>query len=305
MQKQRIIYPEPLTDGSKIAVCSPAGRINPELVRDAVAVIESQGWNVQVMPHALGGCGTYSGTASERYEDLYEAFSDPSVRAILCSRGGYGAVHLIDRLARQALADDPKWLIGFSDISALHALMGSKGIASIHSSMCRHLALHGAADSDNATLFSILRGERPTYVFDSHTLNRAGTATGILRGGNMAVIADLIGTPFDMIDDGIILFVEDLAEPIYKIERILQQLRLRGILGRLNGLIVGQFTDYKPSLNYGDMESMIADMVSPYGFPVVFNAPIGHVDHNIPLIESAEVTLIVNPSGKSSLIFHG
>lgn len=305
MQKERIIYPEPLTDGSKIAVCSPAGRINPELVRGAVAVLESQGWNVQVMPHALGECGTYSGTPDERYEDLYEAFADPSVRAILCSRGGYGAVHLIDRLASLALIDDPKWLIGFSDISALHALMGSKGIASIHSSMCRHLALYGASNSDNAALFSILRGKRPTYVFDSHTLNRAGTATGIFRGGNMAVIADLIGTPFDMIDDGIILFVEDLAEPIYKIERILQQLRLRGVLGRLKGLVVGQFTDYKPSLNYSDMESMIADMVSPYSFPVAFNAPIGHVDHNIPLIESAEVTLNVSSSDKSSLIFHG
>lgn len=303
--QQRIIYPAPLTYGSKIAVCSPAGRIKPELVRDAVAVLESQGWIVQVMPHALGECGTYSGTADERYEDLCKAFSDPSVRAILCSRGGYGAVHLIDRLARLSIADDPKWLIGFSDISALHALMGSKGIASIHSSMCRHLALYGASDSDNAALFSILRGERPTYVFGSHMLDRAGTATGILRGGNMAVIADLIGTPFDIIDNGIILFVEDLAEPIYKIERILQQLRLRGVLGRLNGLIVGQFIDYKPSLNYGDMESMIADMVRPYSFPVAFNAPIGHVDHNIPLIESAEVTLKVSSSGENSIIFHG
>ncbi|MDE6612550.1 MAG: LD-carboxypeptidase, partial [Muribaculaceae bacterium] len=115
---------------------------------------------------------------------------------------------------------------------------------------------------------------------------------------------DLVGTPFDIIAPGSILFIEDIAEPIYKIERILYQLRLSGVLAKLGGLIVGQFTDYKPSDDHPDMESMIRDAVADYGYPVAFNVPVGHVDHNIPLIESATVTLKVSPSGRNSIIFH-
>ena len=129
-------------------------------------------------------------------------------------------------------------------------------------------------------------------------------ATGKLLGGNVAVLAELISTPYDIIQPGTILFIEDIAEPIYKIERILYQLKMSGVLGGLSGLIVGQFTDYKPDENHADTYEMIRDMVAPYDYPVAYNAPIGHVDHNIPLIESAQVTLKVSPSERKSLIFH-
>ncbi len=301
--KKDIIFPKPLKKGDKIAICSPASKIDPEIVEKAIPILESEGWRVEVMSHALGESGTYSGTDAERLSDLRTAILDPDVRAIICSRGGYGVVHLMDELNRLPLRDDPKWIAGFSDISALHALMAANGIASIHSSMCAAIK-EGTDNEDNKTLFGILRGERPVHIFDSHDYDRQGIATGHLQGGNLAVIADLINTPFDIIEPDTILFIEDVSEPVYKIERILYQLKLSGVLGKLKGLIVGQFTDYKPDSNYPNMETMIHDMTAEYDYPVAFNVPVGHVDHNIPLIESAPITLKVSPSGRNSIIFH-
>lgn len=298
-----IKFPAPLKAGDKIAIVSPAGKIDPEKVAGAVTVLLEQGWQPVVMPHALGESGIYSGTADQRYDDLAAAFNDPEVRAVLCSRGGYGVVHLMDRLSRLDLAADPKWVIGFSDISALHALMASKGVASIHAPMTGQIRL-GTDDPDTAALFGILRGERPAYSFPAHDYDRQGIATGRLIGGNVAVLADLIDTPYDIFEPGTILFIEDVAEPIYKIERILYQLRLNGVLAKLGGLVVGQFTEYKPDASYDNMYDMIRDMTAPYDYPVAFDVPVGHVDHNLPLIESATVTLKVSPSGTNSLIFH-
>lgn len=301
--KKPLIFPAPLREGDKIVFCSPAGTIKPEKVEAAADVLRAEGWRVEIMPHALGKHGSYSGTADERYSDLERALLDPDVKAIICSRGGYGVVHILDRLNKLDLRANPKWIAGFSDISALHALMAVNGIASIHSSMAGQIML-GPDDPDNAALFGILRGERPAYTFDAHGFDRCGIATGKLLGGNLAVLADLINTPYDIIEPDTILFIEDVSEPIYKIERILYQLKLNGVLSKLNGLIIGQFTEYKPDDNHNDMYEMIRDMTAEYDYPVAFNVPVGHVDHNIPLIESAQVTLKVSPSGRNSLIFH-
>lgn len=287
--------PRPLRDGDKIAIVSPAGPIDSALVYEAADTLRAMGYTVDIMPHALGKVGQYAASDSGRLADLRAALTDTTVRAVLCSRGGYGAVHLLDSLSELPLRDDPKWLIGFSDISALHALLASRNIASLHGNMCKHLAL-GPDDEDNATEMAILRGYKPVYTWDADTLNRAGTASGRLLGGNLAVIAELINTPYDVIRPGTILFIEDVEEPIYKIERIMYQLRLSGVLPRLAGLVVGQFTGYRPNDSYDTMERMIADMVAPYGYPVAFNAPIGHVDHNVAVIQSAPVTLTVAPS---------
>lgn len=300
---KKTIFPKPLEKGDKIAICSPAGKIDEGKVAGAAAQLELQGWKPMVMPHALGAYGSFSGTPDERYADMAAAFSDPSVRAILCSRGGYGVVHIMDRLAELPLENDPKWVIGYSDISALHALMATKGIASIHSPMAGQI-MKGTDDADTASLFGLLRGDRPAYTFPSHQYDRFGIAQGKLLGGNLAVLAELIKTPYDIIRPDSILFLEDVSEPIYKIERIFYQLRLSGLFDKLKGLVVGQFTEYKPDGTWADMETMIQSAVAPYKFPVAFNVPVGHVDHNLPLIESAPVTLKVSSSGTNSLIFH-
>lgn len=289
-----VTYPRKLRPGDKIAIVSPAGPIDRDIVEKAAAVIRGQGFEPVIYPHAFGRNGHFSGTHDERLADLQAALTDTTVRAILCSRGGYGVVHNLDRLAALPLKDDPKWIIGFSDISALHALMASNNIASIHSSMAKQIML-GADDPDNKMLFGILRGEMPSYTFAPNEYNRTGTATGRLLGGNLAVIADLINTPFDIIHPSSILFIEDVSEPIYKVERILYQLKLSGILPNLKGLIIGQFTDYKPDGNHKSMEDMIHDIVKDYDYPIAFGVPVGHVDHNIPLIESSEATLSVTP----------
>ncbi len=291
------IYPKPLKKGDKIAILSPASIINPNFVNDAVHVLKSQGWEPYIATNALNKSGNYSGSIKQRLTDLETALFDPDVRAILCSRGGYGVVHLLDELNKLPLQDDPKWIIGFSDISALHALMTSKGIASIHASMTKHLSEFSGKDDDAITLFKILKGEMPAYTFAHNNLNRAGSTSGRIVGGNLAVLAQLIRTPFDVFDKDTILFIEDISEPIYKVERILYQLKLAGILGNLKGLIIGQFTEWSPDANYNNMNDMIADMIAPYDYPVVFDAPIGHVEHNIPIIENAEIDLSVPKDG--------
>lgn len=291
-----VIYPAPLHDGDVIAVISPASIIDPVYVEEAVEVLRRQGWTPKVSTHALGRHGSYSGSVEERLSDLTDAVCDPSVRAILCSRGGYGTVHLLDRFPKKAFMADPKWIIGFSDISALHAMASSMNVASIHSPMCKHLAADGGNDYCSQSLFSILRGERPDYTATTHPYNKTGEAEGIVVGGNLAVLDGLVSTPYDIFARcGAILFIEDIAEPIYKVERMLYRLKLSGVLDRINGLLVGRFTEYKADRNYNDMYDMIHEMTSSLNIPVAFDFPAGHVDFNLPLIESAPARLHVAP----------
>lgn len=292
-----LIIPTPLKPGDTVVFVSPAGTIKSQYVTDAVKVLKQQGWNVKIAPHALGKWRTFSGTPDERYTDLSQALLDPAVKAIFCSRGGYGAVHLLDKLDKLPLRNNPKWIIGYSDISALHALMNRHGIASIHAPMAKHIATFSGKDTDSVSLFNILKGNMPVYKIAPNPLNRFGTAKGNLIGGNLAVLADLISTPFDIFRPGAIVFIEDISEPIYKTERILYQLKLSGVLASLGGLIVGEFTEYSKDVDGRSMENMIAEMVKGYRYPVAFGVPVGHVDHNLPLVEGAPVTLTVSATG--------
>lgn len=298
------IFPRSIAPGDKVAILSPASIINPEYVDGACRWLRQRGYQPVIEPHTLGSVGSYSGTPAERLADFRAALADPDVRAVLCSRGGYGAVHLILEFPIDEWLADPRWLIGFSDISALHAMLNSRGIVSVHASMCKALALREADDADNSRLFSILEGARPAYGVDPHPFNRLGEASGCLRGGNLAVIADLIATPVSPFADpeGTILFIEDIAEPIYKIERILWQLRLMGFLDRVAGIVIGQFTDYRPDRNFPDMYTMLDSALAGVTCPVAFNFPVGHVDHNLPLLSGAPATLSVT-SDSATLSF--
>jgi muramoyltetrapeptide carboxypeptidase len=298
-----IIYPAPLKQGDKIAILAPAGLIQRGQVDSAATVLRQLGYVPVIYPHTFGEYGSYSGTIDERWADLKAAFTNPEIRAILCARGGYGVVHNLQRLNELPLRDDPKWVIGFSDISALHALMASHGIASIHSSMTKALA-HGMSDPNNIRLLKILGGQMPMYKFAAHAYNHTGRAEGQLLGGNLAVLADLINTPYDIIKPGTILFIEDVSEPVYKIERIMYQLRFSGVLPNLKGLIIGQFTDYKPDENNRRIEDMIHELVADYDFPIAFNVPVGHVDNNVPLVESSHAVLDVQADGVTLTLSH-
>lgn len=295
---EEMVLPAPLRAGDRVAIVSPASKIDPALIDSAAARLDAEGLVPVVMPHAKGVCGSFSGTPQERMADMRAALEDPGIKAILCSRGGYGAVHLLpelDRLPRELFG---KWLVGFSDITALHALWKRKGVASLHAAMAKHLAMGDAFPSFRREL-GILGGQDGSCVWAEHPFNRPGVAEGVVCGGNMAVLGGLWSTPYFPMEEGSILMIEDIGEPIYKVERMLWQLRLSCLLDRLGGIIVGQFTEYRPSADWQTMEDMISRNLDGCGVPVCFGAPFGHIDDNRPLILGRRATLSVQSGGVS------
>lgn len=292
------MIPPSLRAGDRVAIVSPASSIDPGLIDGAARMLAQEGYEPVVMPHAKGKCGSFSATASERLADMMSALEDDSIRAVLCSRGGYGAVHLLEELDALPAGCFNKWLVGFSDITALHCLWIRKGVASLHGAMAKYL-MRGNDFQYYAREMGILSGagdKMRRYAFKGHAYNFKGECTGRVVGGNLAVLGGLVGTPFDPVGAGDILFIEDIAEPIYKVERILWQLRLRGVFDRIGGLMVGAFTEYRPSADHPDMETMINRFMGAYDFPRAYGIPSGHIEENSPLILGSEATLAVGDS---------
>lgn len=310
---EHILTPRPLRHGDTIALISPATAVREEYIAGAVKEIEHRGYKALVMPHASGPAdGSYASGDEQRAADFVNAYSDPSVRAILCSRGGYGTVHFIDAIDPDLLRRDPKWLIGFSDISAMHAMMRHAGVRSIHASMAKHLT-EFPDDGATGLLFSILEG-RDSYTVEAQgdSRNIPGEASGELRGGNLAVLDGLVGTPFDMLvpreEDYVILFIEDIGEAIYRTERMVRRLALCGALKRYRGIVVGQFTESRPDLNFPSTADMLRKRLPQWGVesvPVAFGFPTGHIDGNMPLVEGARALLTVTTTASTLTLFPG
>ncbi|MDE6715820.1 MAG: LD-carboxypeptidase, partial [Muribaculaceae bacterium] len=225
--------------------------------------------------------------------------TDRDIKAILCGRGGYGTVHLLEYLTPELIAGNPKWIIGFSDISALHAAWWRAGVASLHAPMCKHLTLKGESDYYTRLIFKVLCGEKPAYHEAPNPLNHPGDACGTIVGGNFAVLSNLSGTSFDIFrQKDMVLFIEDISEPVYKVERMLYRLKLSDAIANLRGLIVGQFTNYmRDEKNNEDIPTMISRLTADLNIPVAIDFPIGHVDDNVPIIEGASVHFTVNNNG--------
>lgn len=290
-----MIAPSPLRPGDRVCIISPSSNISEKIVIGQKARLESWGLQVEIAPHALGSYHKFSGTVAQRLADIQQAFDNPEIRAVFCSRGGYGAVHLLEHLDLTAFSRSPKWLVGFSDITALHNLLQRNGFQSLHAPMGRHLAEEAADQPQTVELRDTLFGNPHTVTQkEGHKLNLSGTAEGILRGGNLSVFYGLRGTPYDIPAPGTILVIEDVGERPYHIERMMYNLKLGGLLPRLSGLIVGQFTEYVEDNAIGcTVYEMIHEMVRPYGYPVCFNFPVGHVPCNTPLILGASYKLTV------------
>ncbi|KAA6345301.1 putative murein peptide carboxypeptidase [termite gut metagenome] len=290
----KLIFPSFLNAGDKIAIVSPSGRIDQPFLNGAVAQLSSWGFKPVLGEYASDSSGHYAGTIEHRTEDFQMAMDDEGIKAIFCSRGGYGVVHILNKLDFMHFREHPKWLLGFSDITALHSLFQSKGYASVHSPMARHLTIEAENDPSVLFLKNLLFGQLPRYNCPSHTLNQQGRSQGILRGGNFSVFYGLRGTPYDIPPEGTILFMEDVNERPHVVERMMYNLKLGGMLEKLSGLIVGRFTEYEEDRSLGkDLYEALADLVKEYNYPVCFHFPVGHVTHNLPLITGAAVELTV------------
>ena len=268
-----------------IRIISPSGAIDPSFIDGAATRLRAWGYIVSEGAHARDKWGRFAGKDDDRLADIIAALTDPEVDFILCARGGYGLQRIIDRVPRIT-----KPIIGFSDITALHQLSAICHQPSVHGIMCKHIATLPEDSEPILALRKALAGEDLTYRWERHPLNRDGQAEGLLIGGNLSVLYGLQGTPYSLsLSDGWgvaspILLIEDIAERHYHIDRMMNNLRMSGVLEHLSGLIVGQFSDCEddPGMG-GSVYETIKEAVVDYDYPLIFNAPIGHVEHNVPL----------------------
>ena len=300
--QQRSVMPKPLKTGDTIAVISPSSVPDSATVAKGCATLRSWGYVPVVGAHALSSYHGFAGTADERATDLLWALRNPSIKAIICSRGGDGAVQVLQRIPLKEFRNHPKWIMGFSDVTALHSAEVAAGVMSIHSSMCDGIAMRGERDSVNMILRKLLQGVLPTYQAPAHPLNQQGEATGILVGGNFSVFCGLAGSEYDFLnraDEGLILFIEDTDESMTKVDRMLHQLEIRGVLSKLNGIIVGHFSKYKsPENGFADMYEMLHEYLQHYQIPVCYDFPVGHHSgKNYPMVEGCMVNLKVGQDG--------
>ena len=300
--QQRSVMPTPLKTGDTIAVISPSSVPDSATVAKGCATLRSWGYVPVVGAHALSSYHGFAGTADERAADLLWALRNPSIKAIICSRGGDGAVQVLQRIPLKEFRNHPKWIMGFSDVTALHSAEVAAGVMSVHCSMCDGIAMRGERDSVNMILRKLLQGELPTYQAPAHPLNQQGEATGILVGGNFSVFCGLAGSEYDFLnraDEGLILFIEDTDESMTKVDRMLHQLEIRGVLSKLNGIIVGHFSKYKsPENGFADMYEMLHEYLQHYQIPVCYDFPVGHHSgKNYPMVEGCKVNLKVGQDG--------
>ena len=307
----KLIIPAGVRADGKVALIGPATRIKPEIVEGLVRLYaerpdEMPGAELIVYPSVLdeNACGSYAASLAQRVADFTDAWSREDVDLVICARGGYGCVHMLDYLSSDFISAYPKWLVGFSDVSALHALLYKSGIASIHGGMAKQLVENtdSGFGSYRKVFKNLVDSASPMleYTIPTHQYNAAGEGRGVLLGGNLAVLNGLGGTPFDLMAESlrqdVILFLEDVSEPIYAVERMLYRLHLQGVLGKVKGIIVGQFTDWKSDRNHESMYDMIHERFTEWGVscPVAFDFPVGHNDRNVPLVEGTEVCLKVD-----------
>ena len=297
--------PAALKAGDKVAIISPASTPGDDNPEKAAATLRAWGFEPVIGQHALSRYHTYAGTIRERCSDLLWALNDPDIKAIVCTRGGYGSAMLLDPMTREDFSSNPKWIVGYSDITALHSAMVCSGVMSLHANMGGALGGRGAGDSINLMLKDVLMGKLPSYTVPAHPLNKMGTARGIVLGGNMAVFTNIGGSrEWDFLDRDnikgrdIILFFEDVSESMPRVNSMLQALRLKGVLDHVKGIIVGRFTEYEPRDGYTDMNEMLAETLKGYNIPVCYDFPASHdEDWNYPMIEGCPAELTVAPEG--------
>lgn len=292
-QGKKIVQPPYLKAGDKVALISPAYWVPQEALQMAAEVIKSWGLQPVIGPHTNNlNVNAYAGTADERAADLLWALEDDTIKAVICSRGGYGSIHLLNRIPVECYQQHPKWLVGHGDITMLLYAIAFAGVMCIHGPMAFQIA--SAQEPATSIIRNILFGTIPQYRIQGNAYNRVGHAEGILVGGNLSSYSTVAGTKIHLAcKHDIILFIEEVEESLHDIDRLFYMLRLQYDFERLKGIIFGTFNSIKYDLQYGSVEQMLIAHLHDYDIPVCCGFPVGS-NSCIPLIEGAPCSLDVS-----------
>lgn len=282
-----------LQKGDLIAIVAPAKAIESSFVFFAKNFFEENGYRVQIGKNCLGAYHYYAGSDSDRTDDFQWAIDDPEVKAIVCARGGYGCIRILDRLNWAAMLRDPKWIVGFSDVTVFHQRMQLFDLKSIHATMPLNFE-ENTSEALNSLLLA-LEGKQATIEVNAHPRNKLGVANGKLMGGNLSILYSLLGTNEAPDYQDAILFVEDVSEQLYHVDRMFYAFKKAGILDKINGLIVGGMTDMRDTaVPIGeDLETIILNHFQYRKIPIAFDFPAGHIADNRALIFGTNVDLSV------------
>lgn len=305
---KKIIFPKPIKKGAKIAVISPAGAVDPSQLEKGINMIKSRGFEPVLGEHLYSKFSNgynYAGTEQERIKDINWALNDKEISAVWASRGGYGCQHLVQHLKLKNFTENPKWYIGYSDNTVIQSYLLKKGFASIHGQTIKTSSF-GVTDDSYNLIFDILQGKTPEYSLQSHQFNKKGRIEGEVVGGNLALIYALLGTSYSFECKDKILFIEDIGENFYALDRMIMSLELAGVFKKIKGLIVGGMTNMGDEKDNKDYEAsfdefaykLISERISKYKFPVLFGFPNGHIKDNRPLIIGGTAKIQVGPKVK-------
>lgn len=279
----------------RIRIVSPAKAIDHALLDHAAQWLISEGFEVIIGRYAAGQFNYFSGTDEERRADFQEALDDSETNIILCARGGYGCIRIVDQLDFRNFADHPKLIMGYSDVTVFHNLVHKRfNLPTAHTTA--PLNFRENTEESLRSLLNVLRDKPNEYHVEGHPLNRQGSANAIVVGGNLSILSSLIGTDLDIETAGKILLIEEVGEAVYSIDRMMWSLKRSGKLEKLKGLVVGGITGVKDSaVPFGkSAEEVISEAVKDFEFPVCFNFPSGHIDDNRAVVLGKEASLNVN-----------
>jgi muramoyltetrapeptide carboxypeptidase len=294
-----MIFPRLLNNGDKVAIVAPAGKLPSKGLDDAIKVLTSWGLEVILGKHVYDINNYFAGIDADRLNDLQEALEEPSIAAVLCARGGYGITRILDEIKLKSFAKNPKWVIGFSDITALHLKLEKQGLASIHGPMGTSFTnrnSHSAVRSLKELLFN-----GSSKLVANEVVIRSGTATAAITGGNLSLIIDSLGTVEEIDTVNKILFIEEVGEKTYRIDRMFQQLLRAGKLDKLAGLVIGHFSEIDDgSTPFGESwQEVITGISKQFSYPIAFGFNIGHEPNNMPIVMGGQYLLKVGSDGSS------